>query len=119
VRASRWGRGDGPGAPPRVPRRRLLAGLAATASLSLGCQSPTLPSLPGLPVLGPTATPVRPRTSPPGTVTLGLAVEPSTLAAPPGQEGWGGRAYANRLVANLTMCQLIGVDDRGDRKSVV
>lgn len=98
-----------------VPRRRVLAGLtAATAALTLACSDRTAPLLPPLlPSFGPTATPARPRRGPPGTAVIGLAAEPTTLAAPPEGEGWGGAAYANRLVANLLMCQLVGIDARG------
>jgi peptide/nickel transport system substrate-binding protein len=93
-----------------VARRLVIGGLAASAALALGCAGPSAPLRPPF---DPTATPARPRRSPPDTVALGLAVEPTTLAAPPGGEGWGGAAYANRLVANLLMCQLVGVDGRG------
>jgi peptide/nickel transport system substrate-binding protein len=91
----------------RLARRQVVGGLAATGALALAC---TPPSWPGP---APTGTPARPRRGPPGTVTLGLSVEPTTLAAPPGGEGWGGQPYAARLAANLTMCQLVGIDALG------
>lgn len=80
-------------------RRPLLLGLLlAAACRSVPIQIPQLPL--------PTPTPPRPRLNPSDTIALGLAREPTTLAAPPHE---GAEA---RLVGQLLFSQLVGLDDQ-------
>lgn len=74
--------------------------LALLALILLACRSVSFPL-----VSAPTATPVRPRLNPPDSIAVGLAREPSTLAAPP-LEG-----DAARWIGQLLFSQLVGLDD--------
>ena len=81
--------------PPHPSRRHLLAALAtATAALTLGCERPSIPSVPRLPLLGPTATPVAPAPRPGPTR--------SCSGSPPSRRRWPPRPAARAGAAPPT-----------------
>lgn len=85
----------------------MLRGLLLVALLLVGCRSVPLPAI----IAAPTPTPARPRLNPADTIAVGLAREPTTLAAPP-LEG-----EAARWVGQLIFSQLVGLDDKAQPRA--